>query len=86
MPGLTLINFLFFREEEGHRWRKLIGELEESRVVIIEEAENGGNVGIYEKRLAEVEGEMRLRPGLGSQQAQANAQLPDCPLKWDRGL
>jgi hypothetical protein len=68
-----LINFLFFWEEEGQRWKKLIGELE---VVIAEEKENGGNVGTYEKRLAEVEGEMRLRPSLRSQQAQADAQLP----------
>lgn len=82
VPGITsyaqkkLINFLFFWEEEGQRWKKLIGELEELKVVISEEKESGGNVGTYEKRLAEVEGEMRLRPSLRSQQAQANAQLP----------
>lgn len=74
-----LINFLFFWEEEVQRWKKLIGELEELKVVIAEEKESGGNVGTYEKRLAEVEGEMRLRPSLRSQQAQANAQLPGYP-------
>ncbi|KAJ4343709.1 hypothetical protein N0V95_006539 [Ascochyta clinopodiicola] len=79
VPGITshtqkkLINFLFFWEEEGQRWKKLIGELEELRVVIAEERESGGNVGTYEKRLAEVEGEMRLRPSLRSQE---NHELP----------
>ncbi|KAJ4986694.1 hypothetical protein SVAN01_07753 [Stagonosporopsis vannaccii] len=82
VPGITshaqkkLINFLFFWEEEGQRWRKLSGELEELKVVIAEERESGGNAGTYEKRLAEVEGEMRLRPSLRSHQAGENAQLP----------
>lgn len=82
VPGITshaqkkLINFLFFWEEEGQRWKKLLGESEELRVVIGEERESGGDVGTYEKRLAEVEGEMKLRPGLRSQQAQESAQLP----------
>ena len=82
VPGITshaqkkLINFLFFWEEEGQRWKKLRGELEELKVVIAEEKESGGNIGTYEKRLAEVEGEMQLRPSLRSQQAQENAQLP----------
>ncbi|XPS80188.1 hypothetical protein M3J09_012149 [Ascochyta lentis] len=71
-----LVDFLFFWEEEGQRWKKLIGELEELRVVIAEEKESGGNVGTYEKRLAEVEGEMRLRPSLRSQHAQHNQDLP----------
>ena len=83
VPGITshaqkkLINFLFYWEEEGQRWKKLRGELEELKVVIAEEKESGGNIGAYEKRLAEVEGEMQLRPSLRSQQAQENAQLPD---------
>ena len=87
VPGITshaqkkLINFLFFWEEEGQRWKKLIGELEELKVVIAEERDSGGNVGTYEKRLAEVEGEMRLRPSLRSQQAQADVQLPGYPQK-----
>ncbi|KAF3041032.1 hypothetical protein E8E11_004148 [Didymella keratinophila] len=87
VPGITshaqkkLINLLFFWEEEGQRWKKLIGELEELKIVIAEERESGGNIGTYEKRLAEVEGEMRLRPSLRSQQAQANAQLPGYPQK-----
>ncbi|KZM21239.1 uncharacterized protein EKO05_0011537 [Ascochyta rabiei] len=68
-----LINFLFFWEEEGQRWKKLVGELEELRAVIIEERESGGNVGTYEKRLAEVEGEKRLRPSLRSKE---NHELP----------
>lgn len=72
-----LINLLFFWEEEGHRWRVLIGELEELRVVIDAEKESGGNVGTYEKRLAEVEGMMRLRPSLRSKQAKENEVLPD---------
>lgn len=82
VPGITshaqkkLINFLFFWEEEGQRWKKLIGELEELRVVIAEEKENGGNFGTYEKRLAELEGAIRLRPSLRSQQAQDNEGLP----------
>lgn len=82
VPGITshaqkkLINFLFFWEEEGQRWRKLSGELEGLKVVIAEEKESGGNVGTYEKRLAEVEGEMQLRPSLRAQQVQENAQLP----------
>ena len=82
VPGITshaqkkLINFLFFWEEEGQRWKKLRGELEELKVVIAEEKESGGSIGTYEKRLAEVEGEMQLRPSLRSQQAQENAQLP----------
>ena len=82
VPGITshaqkkLINFLFFWEEEGQRWKKLIGELKELKVVIAEEKESGGDVGTYEKRLAEVEGEIRLRPGLRSQEAQDNVQLP----------
>lgn len=71
-----LINFLFFWEEEGQRWRKLDGEAEELRVVIAEEKESGGDVGTYEKRLAEVEGQMQLRPSLRSPQAQQNPQLP----------
>lgn len=76
VPGITshaqkkLINFLFFWEEEGHRWKKLTGELEELKAAIAEEEEEaGGNVRIYEKRLAEVEGEMKLRPSLRSQRA-----------------
>ena len=82
VPGITshaqkkLINFLFFWEEEGQRWRKLSGELQELKVVIAEERATGGNVGTYEKRLAEVEGELRLRPSLRAQQAQENVQLP----------
>ncbi|KAF3008432.1 hypothetical protein E8E13_002701 [Curvularia kusanoi] len=71
-----LINFLFFWEEEGQRWRKLQGEQEELKVVIAEEKGSGGNVGTYEKRLAEVEGEMQLRPSMRSRQAQENTQLP----------
>lgn len=82
VPGITshaqkkLVNFLFFWEEEGQRWRKLSGELEELKVVIAEEQGSGGNVGTYEKRLAEVEGQMQLRPSLRSRQAQEGAQLP----------
>jgi hypothetical protein len=71
-----LINFLFFWEEEGQRWKKLLGELEELNIVMAEKKESEGDVGTYEKRLAEVEGEMRLRPSLRSQQAQNSAQLP----------
>lgn len=83
VPGITsqaqkkLINFLFFWEEEGQRWRKLSGELEELKVVIAEEKESGGDVGTYEKRLAEVEGQMQLRPSLRTQQAQENSLLPE---------
>lgn len=82
VPGITshaqkkLINFLFFWEEEGQRLRKLSGELEELKVVIAEEKEGGGNVGTYETRLAEVDGEMRLVPSLRSQQVREEIQLP----------
>lgn len=82
VPGITshaqkkLVNFLFFWEEECQRWRKLGGELEELEVVVAEERESGGDVGSYEKRLVELRGQMRLRPGLRSQKAQADVQLP----------
>lgn len=82
VPNITghaqkkLINFLFFWEEECHRWRKLSGELQELKVVIAEEAAAGGSVGTYEKRLAEVEGQMQLRPSLRVQQVQSDLQLP----------
>ncbi|KAF1354321.1 hypothetical protein EJ07DRAFT_133106 [Lizonia empirigonia] len=82
VPGITshaqkkLINFLFFWKEESWRWKKLIGELEELKIVIAEEKGSGRNFGTYEKRLAEVEGEMRLRPSLRSQQAQETEGLP----------
>ena len=82
VPGITshaqkkLINFLFFWEEEGQRWRKLSGESKELKVVIAGEKESGGNVGMYEKRLAEVEGELKLPPSLRSKQARESAQLP----------
>jgi hypothetical protein len=59
-----VVNLLFWWEEEGQRWNKLIGELEELRVLVKEEKEVGGDVGTYEKRVAELEGEIRLRPGL----------------------
>ncbi|KAJ4314349.1 hypothetical protein N0V94_006509 [Neodidymelliopsis sp. IMI 364377] len=72
-----LINFLFFWEEEGQRWRVLIEELEELRIVTAAERESGGNVGTYEKRLAELEGAMRLRPSLRSREAQGREALPD---------
>jgi hypothetical protein len=72
-----LINFLFFWEEEEQRWKVLIGELEELRVVIEAERENGGDVGTYEKRLAELEGMVKLRPSLRSKQVQENAALPE---------
>ena len=70
-----LINFLFFWEEEGHRWKKLIEELEELKMAIAEEKRVGGDISTYEKRLAEVEGEMRLRPSLRSQRAQESEGL-----------
>ena len=72
-----LVNFLFFWEEEGHRWKVLIGELEELGIVIAAEKDSGGNVGTYEKRLAEVEGMMKLRPSLRSKQAKENDALPE---------
>jgi hypothetical protein len=59
-----IVNVLFFWEEEGMRWRKLSGEKEELEVVIKETKEAGGDVGSYEKRLVEAEGEMGLRPSL----------------------
>jgi hypothetical protein len=63
-----LVNLLFFWEEEVQRWNVLIGELEELKVVIQAEKESGGAVGTYEKRLAEVEGGMRVRPSLRGQE------------------
>jgi hypothetical protein len=72
-----LINLLFFWEEEGQRWKGLIGELDELRIVIDAEKETGGNVGTYEKRLAEVEGMMRLLPSLRSKQAKEDEALPE---------
>jgi hypothetical protein len=59
-----LVNFLFFWEEEIQRWNVLIGEAEELKVVIAAEKESGGVAGTYEKRLAEVEGGLRVRPSL----------------------
>jgi hypothetical protein len=71
-----LVNLLFFWEEEVQRWKVLIGELEELRVVIEAEKESGGNVGTYEKRLAELEGMMKLRPSFREEQAKGNETLP----------
>jgi hypothetical protein len=71
-----LINMLFFWEEEGQRWKVLIGEQEELKVVIEAERHDGGNVGTYEKRLKEVEGLMRLQPSLREQRAREEEALP----------
>lgn len=57
-----------------------MGEREELRVVIEAERESGGDgiggakVGGYEKRLKEVEGLMRLRPGLRAQREREGAR------------
>jgi hypothetical protein len=72
-----LVNLLFWWEEEGQRWNKLIGELEELRVLVREEKEAGGDVGTYEKRVAELEGEIRLRPSLRGEAAKEQEELPE---------
>jgi hypothetical protein len=71
-----LVNFLFFWEEEMQRWKVLIGELEELRVVIQAEKESEGNTGTYEKRLAEVEGAMQLRPSMRGEGVKGDEGLP----------
>jgi hypothetical protein len=71
-----VINLLFFWEEEGQRWKKLIGEQEELKVVIEAEKSGGGEVGSYEKRLVEVEGLMRLRPSLRGEGTREREDLP----------
>jgi hypothetical protein len=71
-----VINLLFFWEEEGQRWKKLIGEQEELKVVIEAEKSSGGDVGSYEKRLVEVEGLMRLRPSLRGETKREGKELP----------
>lgn len=72
-----VINLLFFWEEEGQRWKVLIGEQEELKVVIEAEKETGGDVGSYEKRLVEVEGLMRLRPSLRGEAKMEEEGLPE---------
>ena len=71
-----LVNLLFFWEEEGYRWKKFAGEQEELKAVIDAEQSSGGTVGTYEKRLIEVEGMMKLRPSLRSEQERENETLP----------
>jgi hypothetical protein len=72
-----VVNLLFWWEEEGQRWNKLIGELEELRVLVKEGREVGGVVGTYEKRVAELEGEIRLRPGLRGEEKREGDVLPE---------
>lgn len=64
-----LVNMLFFWEEELQRWKVLIAEQQELRVVIAAEKETGGQIGSYEKRLIEVEGLLRVRPSLRAETA-----------------
>ncbi|KAL6712282.1 hypothetical protein ACN47E_000159 [Coniothyrium glycines] len=71
-----LIIFLFFWEEELQRWKVLMGEQEELKTVMQAEMDSGGEVGTYEKRLAEVEGMIKLRPSLRPAQVAGNETLP----------
>jgi hypothetical protein len=82
-----VVNMLFWWEEEGMRWNKLIGELEELKVVVEQEKEAGGEgtvggyekrtVGGYEKRAKKLEGEIRLRPSLRGQDKREGEVLPE---------
>lgn len=72
-----LIDLLFFWEEEGFRWKKFAGERQELMDVMHAEKESGGTVGTYEKRLAEIEGLMKVMPSLRAEQAKQNEQLPE---------
>jgi len=83
LPNITshaqkkLINFLFFWEEELQRWKMLMGERDELDVLIDTEKESSGDIGIYEKRLVEVQGAIRLKPSLRSEQAARAERLPN---------
>jgi hypothetical protein len=72
-----VVNLVFWWEEEGQRWNKLIGELEELRGLVQEEREAGGDVGTYEKRVAELEGEIRLRPSMRGEEKREGDVLPE---------
>ncbi|KAF2729542.1 hypothetical protein EJ04DRAFT_65979 [Polyplosphaeria fusca] len=72
-----LINLLFFWEEEIQRWKVLIGEQDELRIVIEAERSIGGNVGNYEKRLKEIEGLLRLKPTMRGKEARDADTLPE---------
>jgi hypothetical protein len=45
-----IVNLLFWWEEEGQRWNKIIGELEELRGLVKEESESGGEVSFARTR------------------------------------
>jgi hypothetical protein len=76
-----LVNLLFFWEEEVMRFKVLKGEWEELKVVVQAEGEADAEakVGTYEKRMREINGLLRLKPSMRSEQARQDEVLPEYP-------